>query len=213
MTFPTLLQFIRYNNWLLFVGPFLLLWTIWRFRQLRGQYKSIPKATMVRLIIEAVVAILLTPFAFILFLNFFRWQIIFHTEVVQEIRIHCLQSEVSPMPIPGSSVTFQDSTEVTNGLQQLAGALSYRRNHQTFSQGYVLQFRFQGYDSFSNVYLTAYSTDQTGQVTPIIVPHFGAGSFGPLNELGIYESAVFLDWLAQVIAPQMDQPCQIGAEP
>ena len=115
--------------------------------------------------------------------------------------------------MPGSSLTFQDSAEITYGLQQLEEALSYRRNHQTFSQGYIIQFRFQGHDSFSNLYLTAYATDQTGQATPIIVPHFGAESSGPLNELGIYESALFLDWLAQVIDPQMDQPCQQLAEP
>ena len=139
--------------------------------------------------------ILLTFFALNLFLNFWRWQSIFRQNQVQAVRITCIDGE--PNELPGQSFLVEESQQINQELQALTDVSVYRRNHQTFFQGYRLQFRFQGEDSFSNAYITAYSTDQSGHSVPIIIPHLGQERLGPANELGVYESSEFLGWLTQ----------------
>jgi hypothetical protein len=197
MDFPTTGAVIRYLGIFVFTGPCLLLVATWC---LVGWYRT-PKQKMneraqslfagMWLLLIGLAHITLYP------IFFSAAQYRFDPSIVVAIRVEHILHENGPAVEP--AVIFSDTLQIHRGLMLLAAATGRRRNHESFDEGYRLQFQFAGTSTFSSRYLSVYPNANGGGA---IIPHFGPPSANDTSsDVGEYSSPQFVAWTEATLTP------------
>src|SRR4051812_9394650 len=197
MHFPTTGAIVRYLHIFVFTGPCLLLIATWC---LVGWYRTPKqKANERSQSLFAGMLFLLIGLAHItaysVFFSAIHYR--FDPSTVVAIRVEHIMYENGSAVEP--AIIFRDISQIRQGLMVLATATGRSRNHESFDEGYRLQFQFADMSTFSDRYLSIYPNANRGGA---IIPQFGPPSANTTNnDVGEYSSSEFIAWAKATLTP------------
>lgn len=192
-TFPDLYSVAARFHVLLVTGPALLLFAaILGWARLQPQWVSLrTKSGLFLVLILALVGLALTVGVYSVVVPTVVWRNRVSRSTVVELRVTPIGSE--DKDVIGEAIMIRDDASVASGLASLSEAHSWSRQHEAYTAGARIDFRFEGEEDFSDVGLLYFPNSDRRDDVHVVIPFVGewlAGEY-QCDEFGAwYERAV-----------------------